>query len=233
MDYKKQFTELFNEISFTHGKHETWSAFITASACAFRNIMPVPDREIYESEYLSIISKFDKPEQLAELLAITELALLEDSNQDFLGVLFTKLGLNDSKKGQIFTPYHISKLMAKMTIREQIDNSKEWFSICDPCLGAGSMLIAAANTYKEMGKDYQTDILFAGQDIDRILALSAYVQLSILGCAGYVVVGDSLMQPFGGDVLQPIASDDTEIWYTPMYFHDIWQLRCLRSIFNN
>ena len=47
-------------------------------------------------------------------------------------------------------------------------------------------------------------------------ALACYIQLSFFGCAGYVVVGDSLSKPAGtGDTLK-------YAWYTPMYFAPVW-----------
>ena len=46
-----------------------------------------------------------------------------------------------------------------------------------------------------------------------------YLQISLLGVAGYVKVGNSLTDP--------ITSDDTleNYWFTPMYFSDIWETR--------
>ena len=206
MNYQKEFIKKFNEISAGYNSYTIWSDFIIMSACSIRNALPVGDKEKYEEEYLTHVKHFEHPEKIAELFGLTVLAIEENPDQDFLGNIFTRLKLNDSKLGQTFTPYHISKLMAKMNCIKQVEES--WISICDPCVGAGSMLIAAANVYKEMGINYQTSVFFVGQDINRILALTAYVQLSLLGCAGYVIVGNSLTNSINGSVLSPVI--DTE-----------------------
>lgn len=49
-----------------------------------------------------------------------------------------------------------------------------------------------------------------------------YVQLSLLGCPGYVVVGDSICNPVTGPMLFPQRREGQEIWYTPMFFSDVW-----------
>ena len=56
-------------------------------------------------------------------------------------------------------------------------------------------------------------------DIDELVALMCYLQISLLGVAGYVKVGNSLTEP--------ITSDDIleNYWFTPMYFSDIWETR--------
>ena len=53
-----------------------------------------------------------------------------------------------------------------------------------------------------------------------------FVQLSLLGCPGYIVVRDSLLHPtVGPSVLLPAPQEGQEIWFTPIFFSDIWQLR--------
>lgn len=57
------------------------------------------------------------------------------------------------------------------------------------------------------------------QDIDETVALMCYIQLSLLGVAGYVKVGNSLTEPM-------TDNDDKEnYWFTPMYFSNVWVLR--------
>ena len=53
-----------------------------------------------------------------------------------------------------------------------------------------------------------------------------YIQLSLLGCPGYVIVGNSLTDPgasLNSRGLFPAEADN--IWYTPMFFHETWELR--------
>ena len=48
-----------------------------------------------------------------------------------------------------------------------------------------------------------------------------YVQLSLLGCAGYVRIGNTLTDPMTGSVLHG-SNNDRNTWYMPMYFHERW-----------
>jgi len=46
-----------------------------------------------------------------------------------------------------------------------------------------------------------------------------YIQLSLLGCAGYVIVGNTLTTP----PTEPLENQN--VWYTPLYFLDTWHWR--------
>ena len=50
-----------------------------------------------------------------------------------------------------------------------------------------------------------------------------YIQLSLLGCAGYVVIGNTLTEPQVGSVL--LGEDSSRCRFTPMYFHEVWSTR--------
>ena len=56
-------------------------------------------------------------------------------------------------------------------------------------------------------------------------ALMSYIQLSLLGVASYIKVGNSLTEP---------RTDNDSLdnyWFTMMYFSDIWSMRrLLRSL---
>ena len=74
--------------------------------------------------------------------------------------------------------------------------------------------------------DYQRNVLFVAQDIDFVTGCMCYIQLSLLGCAGYVVVGDTIVNPSTAlDERGLIPVDGENVWYTPMYFEDTWHLR--------
>lgn len=115
-------------------------------------------------------------------------------------------------------------MMAEIALhgaKESID-SRGYISIQDPTLGAGVMLIAAAHvlssTLKD-GRNWQNHTLFVGQEVSTVAAQMAYIQLSLLGCAGYIKIGNSLTSPMeAGDCLE-------DYWFTPMYFGSVWQTR--------
>ena len=85
------------------------------------------------------------------------------------------------------------------------------------------MLIAAATSCRNHGINYHDHILFVGQDIDETAAMMAYVQLSLLGCPGYIKVGNSLSDPMTGHAL--FAEDGEDMWLTPFCFKDTWHYR--------
>ena len=110
-------------------------------------------------------------------------------------------------------------------------DQRGWISVNDPACGAGALLVAFANECKLRHTNYQTSVLFVAQDIDHIVGCMCYIQLSLLGCPGYVVIGNSLTEPcsgIDGDPLIPVPGDN--IWYTPMYFRDAWHYRRLGQV---
>jgi type I restriction-modification system DNA methylase subunit len=94
----------------------------------------------------------------------------------------------------------------------------------DPACGAGALLIAFAGVCRAAGINYQTSIEFVAQDIDFTAAMMCYIQLSLLGCPGYVIVGNSLARPPKEEL-----SEEYDIWYTPLYFSELW---CRRRVFH-
>ena len=73
-------------------------------------------------------------------------------------------------------------------------------------------------------------MIFVGQDVDRVVAQMCYIQLSLLGCAGYICVGNTLTNPMIGHVLFPQEKDGQELWYMPMFQSEVWHWR---KIFNS
>ncbi len=228
-EFARQFTSLCNVKS----SWEVWADFVTMSATAIANAL---DRQgethdAREKEYLSIINRYPKAEQqiFPELLAKLVEALEEEPEQDFLGEMFMSLELGSHWKGQFFTPYSICQLMAAITIDSRADQIavRGWTSINDPCCGAGALLIAARNEMAKRGLGPR-QALYVAQDIDRTAALMCYLQLSLLGCAGYVVVGDTLTQPSVGPTGSPLLiapAEGQEVWLMPAFYDEVWAYR--------
>lgn len=100
-----------------------------------------------------------------------------------------------------------------------------YISVCDPACGAGATLIAAVSSMKRLKNNFQNHVLFVGQDVDRVVAQMCYIQLSLLGCAGYICVGNTISNPMVGHVLFPQEREGQEMWYMPMFQSDVWQWR--------
>lgn len=223
---QKGIYERFRYLADRYGRWEVWSDFIVLSACS----LCLSDRQKREQEYASIVKKY-RPEEVKpfmEMFALTVEALERNPDQDFLGDLFMRFDLGNTWKGQFFTPYSVCRCTASLTagnLKGQLER-QSWISVNDPAVGAGALLIAFAQECLHQHINYQRDVLFVGQDVDRTAAMMCFVQLSLLGCPGYVVVGDSLLNPtVGPSVLLPVQQEGQEIWYTPMFFTDTWQLR--------
>lgn len=228
-----EFAKHFSALCTSRNAWELWSDFITISAVAIANAVDRegPIHNEREQEYLRLINRYDSEEQtaLSKLFAMMVLALEENPCQDFLGEMFMTFNLGSHWHGQFFTPYHICELMAKMTMSDAGKHieARGWIGISDPCCGAGALLIAARN---EMGRQGygSTAALYIAQDIDRTAALMCYVQLSLLGCAGYVVVGDSLTSPIVSPTGTPLLiapQPEQEIWFMPVTILETWQAR--------
>lgn len=223
---QKEIYERFRCLSDKYGRWEVWVDFITLSACS----LCASDRAAREQEYAEVAKRYteDDIKQFAQMLALTVEALEHNPDQDFLGDLFMRFDLSNTWKGQFFTPYCVCRAMSAMTIGDLSSQlkTKSWVSVNDPACGAGALLIAFAQECLRQKVNYQQSVLFVAQDIDRTAALMCFVQLSLLGCPGYVVVGDTILHPtVGPSELLPIKQTGQEIWYTPMLYTDIWQWR--------
>lgn len=225
-----KFSKLFLGLCHIKSHWEVWADFIAMSALAISNSL---DREgsthdAREQEYLTSVGKYTKAEQqiFPQLFGLMVEALENDSNQDFLGEMFMGFSLSNHWKGQFFTPYNVCRLTAEMQLNdlETRIEKQGWVGISDPCCGAGAMLIAARNVMvqKRLGP---TTALYVAQDIDRTAALMCYLQLSLLGCAGFVVVADSFKYPITGPGRTPLLITPTpeqEIWLMPALYNDVW-----------
>lgn len=227
VDFRKDFLRIFKQLTYRHNPWNVWQDFITMSACALSNPVDKQHYEEREALYMKTIKRYNKQEQtlFPELFANMVMSLDSNLEQDFLGSLFMELNLGNDAKGQIFTPYHVCQLMADIAMDDVSKQVKDkgYFTINDPCCGAGATLIAGIHTArKALEKDnlnFQNHILVVAQDIDFTVALMCYIQLSLLGVAGYVKIGNSLTEPM-------TTNDSMEnYWFTPMYFSNVWAMR--------
>lgn len=226
-DYAKSFIKTFGELCVSRSSWSVWADFIAATACAIANSI---DREgethdKREKEYADCIERLGGVDKSSKLFAYIVEALEENPEQDFLGELFMGLNLGSHWKGQFFTPYCVCRTMAAINANfaEEEVKEKGWISVNDPACGAGATLIAMANALKDKEINYQNHVLFVAQDIDRVAGLMCYIQLSLLGCPGYVVIADTLTNPLTGkSALFPTPTSSQEIWYTPMFSSDVW-----------
>lgn len=231
---KKEFVKLFDELTGYQHRWQAWQDMVWLFAASIANSIRTPHWEKREERYLEIIRKYDKkqqqifPELFARLVLIMDDAVRYGFYGDFLGELYMTLGLGNDAGGQFFTPYSVCVMMSEVTYSDSDRARREielrgWTSCYDCACGAGATLISMAEVLKKHDVNYQQHCIFVGQDIDYVTGLMCYIQLSLLGCAGYVHIGNTLTDPMTGHVLFGDGKDTT--WYTPMYYSDVWELR--------
>ena len=234
-ELQREFVKVIDSMTGAYNRWEVWRDMVWCIAIAISNRVDERHRESREQTYMSIIQKYNVKdiEKFAQLFAILHRNVVEKTEKgsygDFLGELFMNLDLGNNLGGQFFTPYNICQMMAQITIDGEKDkmqaaiDKQGWFSCMDCACGAGATLIAAAEASVEHGINYPYQVMFAAQEIDSTTALMCYIQLSLLGCAGYVVIGDSLCEPMTGHVL--FGEDSERCWFTPMFFEETWHRR--------
>jgi hypothetical protein len=215
--HRREFVRLFNQFSGKYHKWQIWQDFIFCAATALSQ--PLDFRPKREDEYLRTIGKYTKQEQdlFPQMLGEIVLALEEEGMVDLLGELYMQLEMHNKWRGQFFTPMPVAELMGKVigTDIAGLVEEKGYISVNEPSCGSGVMLISFCKTALEQKVNFQQKILFVAQDIDPLVAQMCFIQMSLYGMAGYVIVGNSLLQ----------NRDEWDYWYTPMYFSDMWTWR--------
>ena len=226
MQLQKEFCKNFDSLTGRQDRRIVWEDFITISQRALDihkhlegKSLPTHIADFYhDEEWVCFGKMFD----------LTMKALERNSDQDFLGALYMKLGLSNHSRGEEFTPYGVCRVLASAAIKDIEERVQEngWTSVSDPACGAGAILIAYANECSRRGIDFQKHVLFIGQDVSWTGAGMCFVQLSLLGCGGYVIVGNTLAKPLiGPSLLRPFEQEGQQIWYTPTYYHPPWSDR--------
>lgn len=228
---QKNIVRILEGLTGAYSRWDIWRDFIIMSAVSIANVIGGPYRDKREELYLTHAGKYSPkdiqafPAMFYEIVAAME----NDPENDFLGELFMVLGMGNEWKGQVFTPYSLCRMMATMTygkhVEEQIKQDG-WITVNDPACGAGALLIAFANECRQRQINYQTSVLFVAQDIDLLAGCMCYIQLSLMGCPGYVVIDDTLLHPsMSHDKRGLLPQNSENVWFTPMYFRDIWHHR--------
>lgn len=206
MDYLKQFNNILTNLDHSRNTVTKFSDFLTLATYSIAQ--PFYNSQELEEKYKSVAKNYslDQLQQFAQLIAIVTLAL-EEKYQDFLGQVFMHNDMGSNYKGQFFTPYHVSKVMAEIQLIDA-DNFKDknLITVSEPCSGAGGMIIAFADSLKEKGINYQQKIYVEAIDIDDLCYKMTYIQLSLLGIPAKVIKGNTLSLNF------------QEALYTPLFF---------------
>lgn len=189
-----------------HRRHEVFRDFCELSALAISNSVDLSQFDAREARYLEIVGRYEReeverfPQMLAHLIES-----LEGGMHDAMGSLFMSLELGDHWKGQYFTPYEVSRMMAMMTLTDapaQIER-KGFITVCEPACGAGAMVIACAHALHDQKINYQQAMHVTTIDIDPTAVHMAYIQFSLLHIPAIVIHGNALTVEEWGHFVTP------------------------------
>lgn len=209
-----EFLSLFNQTARYHHRYEVFRDFVQIAACALHN--GIVHSVTLEEEYLRIAKRYERVdiERLSQLLGVLTLGL-SLSPGDFLGRIFMELELGESERGQFFTPYDISRMMAAMTLTDldKVMADKPFITISEPACGAGGMVIALAEEFMAAGYHLQRQFFVECVDVDPVAASMCFIQLTLLGIPAEVITGNSL------------TLSHTRVMRTAAYYLHGWQQR--------
>ena len=223
---QKAFVKIFDSICQWNSRWDRWNDMVMLFAIEIANTVDTVHRAERNETYAAIARKY-KPqefERVRELFVELINNLEKNPFQDFLGAMYMEMELGNNHAGQFFTPYCVCEMMAEIDLPQEFPQLERpgYITVNDPACGAGATLIAAAQVFRSRNINYQRQVLFAAQDIDQTVALMCYIQMSLIGCAGYVRVGDSISDP---TVWHPLYGDGTaKCWMMPMSFTDVWNM---------
>lgn len=224
--HQRELIRLIQAFQHTHDPYSVFSDFVEMSALAISNAVDQGQYEAREERYLAIARKYTREEldRFARMLAALTMSLeLRQAMLDFtdvLGEVFMQLDINNTRAGQFFTPYPVSRLMAGLSIGDGGSAVREhgFLRLQEPACGAGSMVIAAAESLARAGHNYQHAMHATAIDIDARCVHMAYLQLSLLHIPAVVVHGNALSLEVWG------------IWKTPAHVMGAWDWRLRRHL---
>lgn len=184
--------------------HEFLSDVFECGAIAVSNKFDRRQAPAREETYKRIIKKYD-PDMRNLLFEIFTMIFTLLSNQinpnvgfsDYLGELYMKSETSNSKAGQFFTPYNLSKCCAAVCIDKEIVEKRmendEILTLNEPACGSGGMILAAVDIlYNQHHFNYSRNLVVECSDIDSRCIHMAYLQLGLAGIPAVIYQRDTL-----------------------------------------
>ena len=123
----KELLSLFKAFGHKHSTHEVFSDFVEMSALAISNAVDRHHFDVREKRYLEIAKRYERDDlaRFASMLGaltltfearVQQLVPNGDGLADILGQTYMMLELGNDRAGQYFTPYDVSRMMARMNI---------------------------------------------------------------------------------------------------------------------
>lgn len=218
---RKALCGLLRDASRRRHLWDVFGDFVEVAALALANAVPGAFRPEREEQYHRTMARYDDAERALFPRMFAELVNgLSDETSDLLGTVFGELDLGNAARGQFFTPYHVCRLMADLTIDEKVEAEvarKGFITVQEPAVGAGAMIIAMAEAMRARGMEPQRCLHVTAVDVDPRAAHMAFVQLCLLHIPAVVVVGNTL------------TLETRETFHTFAHVLDLWPQKLRRG----
>lgn len=218
-----QLVKMINDLAYRHSAWQVFSDFVEMAALSFSNAVDLAHFEKREARYMEIIKRYrpDELKRFPEMLAVlTE--TMEAETSDVLGKTFHDLELHNKWAGQFFSPFHLCRMMAKMTLGDEnhvreIIERRGFITAQEPACGSGAMVIALAHELRELGINYQKHLHVSAIDVDAKCVHMAYAQFALLHLPAVIVHGNTL------------SLQEWDHWHTPAHVLDGWRWKLKRA----
>ncbi|WP_407356780.1 N-6 DNA methylase [Methanolobus sp. WCC5] len=187
----KDFQDTIRNLSYTRHSWQVWQDFCELAALSLANAI-VFSRE-REDRYMATIERYEPKEVqfFPKLLGMVAEAI-EVEFQDFLGQMFMDLEMGNKWRGQFFTPYHLCKAIAQLSLNVDDFTEDKIVTLNEPACGGGAMVIATCECLRDAGICFHDRLRVIAQDVDVTSAHMCFIQLSLIGCQAHVIVGNTL-----------------------------------------
>ena len=210
--------EIMKIITSMSGKYSVtfiFDDFIKMVAISLSNSTDIIHTKVWqerEQQYTSIISKYTNEEfkNFVKILGIL-VNLFDEKIHDYLGEIYMKCEMGNSRTGQFFTPFNLSELTVKLSTDniEKIKQTDDIITLNEPACGGGGLILAYLKILKDNNINYQKRVKIIAQDLDFRSVYMTYIQLSLVGARAKIVQGDTLSELN--------VNDRKCIFYTPMW----------------
>jgi len=210
---KKDIIQFISSASGSYSPYQLFYDWVKCLALSIVNTCSIHHGEIWqerEKEYLQTFNRHDKKTQdmfMQATFALVE--IYENCFDDVLGDIYMKSGCGNKNTGQFFTPYHLARLMAELSLPKDLTENDK-IPLNEPTCGGGANIIATADVLHSRGLNYQKMLWVVGQDLDYLAVYMTYIACSFYGIDAIIVQGDTLQDPYVD------GYDERRIFRTPM-----------------
>lgn len=197
---QREFIKQLTGITRRETPSKLFEAFVEMAYCSFAQAWPKAMTgkldDTIEARYMRHATRLGKNgcDTMAALCGLMVQTMEETEGCDFLGEIAQAVGSLHAGVCQFFTPWAVSEMMARMTLHgiESLLDEQPYITIAEPAVGAGVMVLAVAKVLREMNVNVSTRVWFEAVDVMALAQQMAFVQMTMAGCSGRVICGNTL-----------------------------------------